>query len=87
MPLKNIKKSNLFCFGWTVLVTSVVSGKQLSFVLKVDFKLAMSTFLDIQVLFKIKGFSQKGVQAPSALACECRRTCISGHRLASPFTV
>ena len=28
-PLKNIKKSNRFCFGWTVLVISVVSGKQL----------------------------------------------------------
>ena len=29
LKLKNIKKSNRFCFGWTVLVTSVVSGKQL----------------------------------------------------------
>ena len=29
LPLKNIKKSNRFCFGWTVLVTSVVSEKQL----------------------------------------------------------
>ena len=29
LRLKNIKKSNRFCFGWTVLVTSVVSGKQL----------------------------------------------------------
>ena len=28
-PLKNIKKSNRFCFGWTVPLTSVVSGKQL----------------------------------------------------------
>ena len=34
--------------------------------------LAMSTFLDINyLLFKIiEGFSQKGVQAPSGLACE-----------------
>ena len=29
LKLKNIKKSNRFCFGWTVLVTSVISGKQL----------------------------------------------------------
>ena len=29
LPLKNIKKLNRFCFGWTVLVTSLVSGKQL----------------------------------------------------------
>ena len=27
--LKNKQKSNQFCFGWTVLVTPVVSGKQL----------------------------------------------------------
>ena len=26
---KKYEKSNLFCFGWTVFVTSVVSGKQL----------------------------------------------------------
>ena len=29
LKLKNIKKSNRFCFGWIVLVTSVLSGKQL----------------------------------------------------------
>ena len=29
LPLKNMKKSNRICFGWTVFVTSVVSGKQL----------------------------------------------------------
>ena len=29
LPHKNIKKSNRSCFGWTVLVTSVVSGKEL----------------------------------------------------------
>ena len=44
------------------------------FILKLLMKLdlAMSTFLDINyLLFKIiEGFSQKGVQAPSGLACE-----------------
>ena len=29
LKLKNIKQSNRLCFGWTVLVTSVISGKQL----------------------------------------------------------
>ena len=29
LPLKNMKKSTRFCFGWTVFVTSIVSGKQL----------------------------------------------------------
>ena len=27
LPLKNMKKSNRFCFGWTVFETSVLSGK------------------------------------------------------------
>ena len=55
-------------------IASALKGYCQCFILKLLMKLhlTMSTFLDINyLLFKIiEGFSQKGVQAPSGLACE-----------------
>ena len=55
--------------GEVFVIASALKSFILQLLLKLD--LAMSTLLDINLLFKIiEGFSQKGVQASSGLACE-----------------
>ena len=64
---------SIFCFlekgRGSIVIHSALKSFFLKLLMKLD--LAMSTFLDINLLFKIiEGFSQKGVQVSSGLGCE-----------------